>query len=84
MNILIPNNKSDNIKKNLSYILGEYFSASKIGCVICSYDPIEGLKSDNIFHICNTIYITNVNFPNFLFFILDVSNEFELDNKTLS
>ena len=34
-----------------------------------------------MFHIFNTIYITNINFPNFLFFILDVSNEFELDNE---
>ena len=82
MNILIPINKSDYGKKNLSDILGEFFSASKTAYAICSYDPIEeALKHDNMFHICNTIYITNVNFPNFSFFILDVSNEFELDNE---
>jgi len=81
MNILIPINKSDYRKKNLSDILGEFFSASKTACAICIYDPKEGLKPDNMFHICNAIYITKVNFQNFLFFILDVSNEFELDTE---
>ena len=54
------------------------FSSS---CIICSFDENEKLKNNIFFHSCNQTIIKNLDLPNILLFILDLSSELENDAK---
>lgn len=70
MGILVSINKIDFNKSNIFDILSNYIMSSKSLCEICCYYNEKRLKEDYYFSICNTIFITNIIFPNFYCFVL--------------
>ena len=58
--------------------LSEPFSSS---CIICSFNPDESIKSNIYYQTCKQTIVKELEIPNILFFIFDLSTENESDEN---
>lgn len=76
---LIPINKESLLYNNLSELIISYYELKSSACDKCSYDINQKIKNNIFYNTCKQTIIKEINFPNLLLFIFDLSDEKEYD-----
>jgi len=76
---LISIYKNDIKMKSLKDIIFSKFNIFEGSCEVCSFDESEKIKKDDIYKICKKTFFTDLKFPPIISFILDLSDNNEID-----